>query len=70
MTFADGRPFHPWVVGEDVIHPCAADTYRGRIDAPSEHEFVITWDVTGPTKDELITSTYRWIDDDGSSPRS
>ncbi len=32
MTFADGGLFHPWVIGEPVIHPCAADIYRGLIE--------------------------------------
>jgi hypothetical protein len=58
MTFADGRPFHPWTIGTRVVHPCAADTYAGRIDRPSESQLRITWDVTGPTKNQLITSWF------------
>jgi hypothetical protein len=58
MTFADGRPFHPWTVGAPVVHPCAADTYAGRIDRTSESQFRITWNVTGPTKNQLITSWF------------
>ena len=56
LTFVDGRPFHRWVVGEQVTHPCAADTYRGLIEASEPDAFTITWDVTGPTKDHLIAS--------------
>lgn len=56
MAFDDGRPFHPWVVGEPVVHPCAADTYRGLIEQSGADELTITWDVTGPTKDQLIVS--------------
>ena len=58
MCFADGRLFHPWRFGEQVVHPCAADVYLGRIecepDAPDR--FTITWDVTGPAKRLLIVS--------------
>jgi Family of unknown function (DUF6314) len=61
MTFADGRPFHPWTIGAPVSHPCAADTYAGRIERPSECQLHITWDVTGPTKNQLITTTYRRV---------
>ena len=59
MTFGDGRPFHPWAIGTPVTHPCAADTYTGFIERISETELVITWDVTGPTKDQLIVSQLR-----------
>ena len=56
MTFADGRPFHRWAIGETLVHPCAADTYRGVIEAPGPAELEITWSVTGPRKDQLIVS--------------
>jgi hypothetical protein len=59
MTFADGRPFHPWLLDEPVIHPCAADTYRGVITRPGEDELTITWLVDGPAKDQLIESILR-----------
>jgi Family of unknown function (DUF6314) len=59
MTFGDGRPFHPWAIGVPVSHPCAADTYTGFIEVISETQLVITWDVTGPTKDQLIISRLR-----------
>ncbi len=59
MTFADGRPFHPWVLGEQVIHPCAEDTYRGLIERPGADELIITWQVDGPAKDHLIVSRLR-----------
>ncbi len=58
MTFSDGRPFHQWVLGQEVVHPCAADTYRGLITTGpvTGSELTITWDVTGPTKNQLIVS--------------
>jgi hypothetical protein len=56
MTFGDGRLFHPWVIGAPVTHPCAADTYTGFVELVSDTELVITWDVTGPTKNQLIIS--------------
>jgi hypothetical protein len=59
FTFADGRPFHQWVIGEAVTHPCAADTYVGLIEQLGPAELTITWDVTGPTKNQLIVSRLR-----------
>jgi hypothetical protein len=56
LTFADGGLFHPWVIGEPLIHPCAADTYRGLIECRGPSSLRITWDVTGPSKDQLIVS--------------
>ncbi|HEU5007776.1 MAG TPA: DUF6314 family protein [Jatrophihabitantaceae bacterium] len=56
MCFADGRLFHPWQVGVEVVHPCAADVYRGRIEPNGADEFTITWHVTGPAKRQLIVS--------------
>ena len=56
MCFADGRLFHPWRVGGEVVHPCAADVYRGLVEAAGRDRFTITWDVTGPAKRQLIVS--------------
>lgn len=55
MTFADGSPFHPWVPGEVVVHPCRADTYRGllRLDATGQG-LRILWEVTGPAKHQRL----------------
>jgi len=53
VRFEDGRDFHPWRPGQDVVHPCAPDTYRGRVTGtPAGWE--ITWDVTGPAKDHTL----------------
>lgn len=65
VTFEDGRPFHPWVPGIEVDHPCAPDHYRGRLDlgavdpatgAPTS--WSTTWEVHGPAKDHTIATTY------------
>jgi hypothetical protein len=57
MCFADGRLFHPWRPGE-VVHPCAADVYRGTIafEGAGPDRFEISWDVTGPAKRQRIVS--------------
>jgi len=57
-TFTDGRPFHPWRLDEPVVHPCAADTYRGRLTLAGD-ELRVLWDVTGPTKQQRIITTHR-----------
>ena len=59
LDFADGRPFHPWRPGEWVTHPCAADTYRGRVEIGNEDRWRITWEVTGPAKDQLLITRLR-----------
>jgi hypothetical protein len=55
MTFADGRPFHPWRPGEDVSHPCGADLYVGRIEV-SPAGIRTVWRVTGPAKEQRLTT--------------
>lgn len=58
MCFADGRPFHPWRVGTEVVHPCAADVYRGTVslDPHDAGRFELVWVVSGPTKQQRIVS--------------
>jgi len=58
MCFADGRLFHPWRPGGNVVHRCVADLYRGTIaiEGPDPDCFEITWDVTGPAKRQRIVS--------------
>lgn len=55
MTFADGRPFHPWLPGVVLEHPCGADRYVGCIDVAVDTMHT-TWRVTGPTKDQLLVT--------------
>lgn len=56
MCFADGRLFHPWRPGGELVHPCAADVYRGALVFENPDRFEITWDVTGPAKRQRIVS--------------
>lgn len=60
VTFADGRPFHPWRPGEVVTHPCGADLYTGlvRVDADTMRTF---WDVRGPAKHQRLLTRFRRI---------
>lgn len=63
VRFEDGRPFHPWLPGESVVHPCGEDTYRGLIHVNSALDRMrILWDVTGDTKEQrLVTRCHRLI---------
>jgi hypothetical protein len=55
VRFEDGRDFHPWTPGRSVVHPCGADTYRGLVVGTPDR-WTVEWDVTGPTKDYLMTT--------------
>ncbi len=57
VRFADGRPFHPWLPGTDVEHPCAPDLYRGRVDLDLPSGWRVRWTVTGPAKDYTMSTT-------------
>jgi Family of unknown function (DUF6314) len=59
MTFSDGRPFHPWRSGVELTHPCGADMYRGDLASPSPDQVHITWDITGPAKNQRIVTELR-----------
>jgi hypothetical protein len=64
VTFEDGRPFHPWHLGSPVTHPCAADTYFGRLHLDAgDTRLRIVWDVTGPTKHQRILTRYLRMSD-------
>jgi hypothetical protein len=56
VTFDDGRDFHPWTTGEEVVHPCVADTYVGRIEADGSDRWTVEWRVSGPAKDYTMTT--------------
>lgn len=56
VTFDDGREFHPWQPGDEVVHPCNADTYTGRVDVEADDRWVVEWQVAGPAKDYTMTS--------------
>lgn len=57
VLFADGREFHPWAPGTQVVHPCGSDLYDGLIDVPGNGSWHVTWHVRGPQKDLSIRST-------------
>ncbi len=56
VTFEDGRDFHPWSVGQSVVHPCGADLYEGRIDVTATDAWTVVWVVSGPAKDYTMTT--------------
>lgn len=59
VHFSDGRPFHPWVVGTEVEHPCAPDHYRGRIDVAADRSsWTVVWRSRGPAKDYVLTTRH------------
>ena len=62
VTFADGRPFHPWRFGVPLIHPCGDDVYTGRVRMDRDGQRLrIGWDVAGPTKQQRIVTTYERV---------
>lgn len=56
VRFSDGRDFHPWLPGEQVVHPCSPDTYAGLVTGDTAR-WMVTWEVSGPAKDYTMTST-------------
>ena len=56
VTFEDGREFHPWQPGDDVVHPCGDDTYSGHIDLIGPEAWTVTWHSRGPAKDYTMVS--------------
>ena len=62
VFFPDGRPFHRiGFGGQDHRdeHWCDPDTYRVNYTRLGPDEFHYRWDVTGPAKDQLLTSVLR-----------
>ncbi|MHA7261920.1 DUF6314 family protein [Arthrobacter sp. TMN-37] len=59
VLFEDGRPFHHLALAGGSWtdeHWCSPDTYRVRYEALSEDRLDYEWDVTGPAKDQLLTT--------------
>jgi hypothetical protein len=56
LYFPDGRPFHPWIPGNWVHHPCAEDEYRGLITIDGPDAWQTVWDVRGPTVTQQIST--------------
>jgi hypothetical protein len=62
MFFPDGRPFHRMGFGPQSSrdqHWCDPDSYRVNYTRTGPDEFRYEWDVTGPAKDQLLTSVLR-----------
>ena len=58
VLFADGRPFHPWLPGRPVTHPCRADVYTGLVRVDGDRIRTL-WDVRGPAKDQRLVTRFR-----------
>ncbi|GGW50035.1 hypothetical protein GCM10010503_28700 [Streptomyces lucensis JCM 4490] len=61
VRFADGRPFHELDLTSGhcaVVHPCAADLYRGEFTVRDPAHWRSRWRVGGPAKDLLLTTDY------------
>jgi hypothetical protein len=59
VLFEDGRRFHPWRPGEQVVHPCAADLYDGWVVLDRGGARLRTlWDVHGPTKHQRLITRF------------
>jgi hypothetical protein len=58
LHFHDGRPFHPWLPGQWVHHPCRSDSYRGLVTIIGADEWHVRWEVDGPAKSQLITTAF------------
>jgi hypothetical protein len=56
---ADGAEGDHQASGMDVVHVCTPDLYRGTfVTAPSEDEWTLRWQVTGPRKDYVMITRY------------
>jgi len=60
VLFDDGRPFHDLDLSQGTwtaSHWCTPDTYQVRFSSPSPDRLDYEWDVTGPAKDLLLSTT-------------
>ncbi|MFC6696775.1 DUF6314 family protein [Nocardioides daphniae] len=55
VIFDDGRDFHPWSPGAQVVHLCGADTYAGLVEL-GPTTWRVTWQVGGPHKDYVMVT--------------
>jgi Family of unknown function (DUF6314) len=61
VRFDDGRPFHHLDLSTghtEVVHLCGPDRYHGTYACRGPGELHICWRVTGPDRDDEITSHY------------
>lgn len=64
VWFDDGRPFHTIGPGlcPAVTHDCPPDVYAGAYDFTTWPAWQVSWQVSGPSKDYRMTSSYRPAD--------
>jgi hypothetical protein len=59
VNFSDGRPFHPFVLDQELRHHCGQDLYLGRITRPTARTtWKTVWHAHGPRKDFTSTTIY------------
>jgi hypothetical protein len=61
VFFLDGRLFHRAEIDAGtaaVAHDCAPDTYRGRYRFPAPDRWSLSWRITGPRKDLVISTLF------------
>ncbi|SMX32256.1 DUF6314 family protein [Octadecabacter ascidiaceicola] len=61
VSFEDGRAFHdfdPTLGGQASEHLCGEDMYRGAYDFSEWARWSVTWNVQGPRKDYMSTTSY------------
>jgi Family of unknown function (DUF6314) len=61
VQFDDGRPFHHLDLSTgytEVVHLCGPDRYDGTYACRGPGELHVCWHVTGPDRDDEITSQY------------
>ena len=57
-NFADGRGFHDWHWGVELVHDCAPDVYAGWLEGDARG-WRMSWAASGPSKDYVIETAYR-----------
>ena len=59
VAFSDGRPFHVIPpAGGPVHHDCSPDQYDGVYDFSAWPRWHLQWNVTGPRKSYVMSTTY------------
>lgn len=61
VRFADGRFFHMLDLSKGMVrveHQCGDDTYQGLFRVLTDKAWLSVWKVTGPRKDQVITTHY------------
>lgn len=61
VLFDDGRPFHPLDLSDgrcSVRHDCGDDVYLGEYAVSGPGTLTVTWEVSGPGRQDTIRSVY------------